>query len=504
MTLKNVYTHIRYLQTFATVRVSLHNGGDFIINELRSRLKELSILTLPLLVEHASITLMGMVNTAMVAVLGEAAMAAAGHINNAVFLPFAIFAAIATGGTIVVAQAIGAQNAKKAASAGGQTVMMALAVALAFTVILSIFQRPVINWLFGDSDPLMIEAGHVYYMYMNWSLPFLAVGHTLFGIMRGAGDVKNPLKINLLMNVVNLAFSYVLIIGIAVPFADIGIPSLGMHGAGLAIFLARLAGMAAALKVIMSKKCLVRLNSLRQFKPAKEINKDIMALGVPVGAENLLFQIGRMTSQMFVIIIGTAMGAAAGTAVMAANTVALVVNSIVMIPGTAISVSIMVMVGQRVGRRDYADIPKTILFAIGASMVFMGIMSLIMLPSGGLLIRMFNLDTDSAAYFWPIFLSLIVISPIVWPLGFVLPSALRAVGDVKYAMVVSAVSMWVFRVVLGYLLGITFGFGLIAVWIGFYADWAARAVLFYFRLRSKKWMKKLPVEEEPTHSPTHT
>ena len=463
-----------------------------LIQELRNRLKELSILTLPLLVESASITIMGMINTAMVAYLGEVAMAAAGHINNAANLPIAIFSAMTTGGTIVVAQAIGARNAKKAAAAGGQAVMMTLAIAIALTLALGIFQRPVINWLFGDSDPLMVEAGYVYFMYIVWTFPFLAVAQTLFGVMRGAGDVKNPMKINLLMNIVNLSLSYVLIIGFTVPVLGIEIPTLGMHGAGLAIAFARFAGMIAALFAVTSKKSVIRLNALSLFKPTKDIQKDITTLGIPVGAENVLFQVGRLLTQMFVITIG----AAAGTAIMAANTVGQNVMNFVMIPGGALSVTVMVMVGHRVGRRDYEDIPKTIMFSIGTATVFMGITSLIMLPAGGLLIRAFNLDPTSATYFWPIFITLIVLSPFLWPLSFILPSALRAVGDVKYTMVVSVITMWGFRIILGYLLGITFGLGLMGVWIGFYVDWGVRSLLFFVRLRRKKWMKLLPVDAD--------
>ena len=461
---------------------------------MKSRLKELSILTLPLLVEHASITMMGMINTAMVAFLGEISMSAAGHINNAAQLPIALFTAMTTGGTIVVAQAIGASNAKKAASAGAQAVMLTLAVSMAVTLILTIFQRPVINWLFGESDPLMLEAGFVYFRYMNWSLPFLAVAQTIFGVMRGAGDVKNPMKINLLMNIVNLSFSYLLIIGVTIPIIGVGIPSLGMHGAGLAIFLARFAGMFAALIIIISKKSAIRLNILRLFKPTKDIQKDILTLGVPVGAENVLFQVGRLATQMFVITIGAAAGAA-GTAVIAANIVGQNVMNFVMIPGGALSVTIMVMVGHRVGRRDYDDIPKTIMFAIGTAVVFMGVMSLIMLPSRGLLIRAFNLDPASVVFFNPIFITLVIFSPIFWPFSFILPSALRAVGDVKYTMMVSVATMWGFRLMLAYVIGVALGFGLMGVWIGFYVDWAARSVLFFIRLRRKKWMKKLPTDE---------
>jgi len=451
--------------------------------QLRERLRELSTLTLPLLVEHTFITLMGMVNTAMIAFLGGEALAAAGHINNASQIPIALFAAMTTGGTIVVAQAVGARNLTKAGFAGGQAVALAAVFSVFLSLLLTFTQGPTIGWLFGDSDPAMIEAGFVYYGYINWSLPFLAIAQTLFGVMRGAGDVKNPMKITLFMNGVNIIFSYVLIMGLSVPFIPVNIPSLGMHGAGLAIAIARLAGMICAIWVIMSKKSPIRLNKLMWYKPTKSIQKDILTLGVPTGIENLLFQIGRLTTQMMIIGMGTA--------IMAANIVATNMMGFIMIPGNALTISLMVMVGQRVGRRDIDDISKTAFFASGVAAVFMGLMSLILLPMSGLLGAMFSLDAESTVYFRQLLIVLLIVGPFLWPLSFVIPSALRAVNDVKFTMVISVSTMWLFRIGLGYFLGITLGLGVAGVWLGIYGDWASRSILFYIRLRRKKWMKKL-------------
>jgi len=458
------------------------------MTQLRERLRELSTLTLPLLVEHAFITLMGMINTAMVASLGEEALAAAGHINNAAQIPVALFAAMTTGGTILVAQAIGARNERKAAFAGGQAVALAAVFSLALSLTLALTQGPTISWLFGDSDPMMIQAGFVYFTYINWSLPFLAVSQTLFGVMRGSGDVKNPMKITLLMNAVNIVLSYVLIVGVSVPFTAINIPSFGMHGAGLAIAIARLIGMACAIWVIMSQKSPLRLYRLQWYKPTRGVQKDIMTLGVPTGIEQMLFQAGRMITQMMIIGMGTA--------IMAANIVAANMMTFIMIPGNALTIGIMVMVGQRVGRRDFDDISKTTIFATGVAAVFMLLMSLILMPMGGLIAAAFSLDAESAVIFRQLFTLLLIGGPLLWPMSFVIPSALRAVNDVKFTMVASVITMWLFRIVIGYFFGIILGFGVIGVWAGLYGDWAARSLVFWLRLRRKKWMKKLVEGDE--------
>ena len=453
-----------------------------------TRLRELSTLTVPLLVEHAFITIMVLVNIAMVASLGEDALAAAGHINSASLLPTALFAAMITGGTVLVAQAIGAGDEEKAVSSGAQAVALATAFSLCLSIFMAVFQRPLITVLFGDSDPAMVEAGLIYFTYINWSLPFLAVAQTIFGVMRGAGDVKNPMMITLIMNGVNIVLSYALIIGISVPFTNISTPSFGMHGAGFAIMIARLVGVVLAVAFALSKKSVIRLNKWQLYKPTKAIQKDILTLGVPTGMEQVLFQVGRLLAQMMIIGMGTA--------AMAANVVAMNIMGLIMLPGNAITISIMVMVGQRVGRKEYGDISRITMFSCWVTGISMGVLNLILLPFGNLIGLSFNLDAESLVYFRWLYLSLIIGGPFLWPLSFIIPSALRAVKDVTFIMVASVVTMWFFRIVIGYYLGITLGLGVLGIWIGLYGDWGSRSVLFWIRMRRKKWLQKMIAEEK--------
>jgi Na+-driven multidrug efflux pump len=76
---------------------------------------------------------------------------------------------------------------------------------------------------------------------------------------------------------------------------------------------------------------------------------------------------------------------------------------------------------------------------------------------------------------------------VFWPLSFTLPNALRAAGDTKFTMVVSAVSMWTLRVVLGVLLGRYWGFGVLGIWMAMFADWVFRVAFFLPRFHGHKW-----------------
>ena len=67
---------------------------------------------------------------------------------------------------------------------------------------------------------------------------------------------------------------------------------------------------------------------------------------------------------------------------------------------------------------------------------------------------------------------------------------LRASGDVKYTMIVSIVSMWLFRVGSSYIFGVVLGLGVLGVWIGMFVDWAARSLCFVIRFVSGKWLER--------------
>ena len=82
-----------------------------------------------------------------------------------------------------------------------------------------------------------------------------------------------------------------------------------------------------------------------------------------------------------------------------------------------------------------------------------------------------------------------IVKPIVWVPAFIPPYGLRAAGDVKFSMILSTCSMWIFRVSLCIYLCRVQGFGPIAVWIGMFADWTVRSIVFTIRFHRRKWLE---------------
>lgn len=76
----------------------------------------------------------------------------------------------------------------------------------------------------------------------------------------------------------------------------------------------------------------------------------------------------------------------------------------------------------------------------------------------------------------------------LWPTSFTMPNALRAAGDVKFTMVVSVASMFIFRIGFSVVLGIGLGLGAVGVWIAMVFDWICRVCFYSFRFLSGKWL----------------
>lgn len=79
---------------------------------------------------------------------------------------------------------------------------------------------------------------------------------------------------------------------------------------------------------------------------------------------------------------------------------------------------------------------------------------------------------------------------IFWPASFTLPNALRAAGDAKFTMVVSMLSMWIFRIGFSFLLGQALNMGVEGVWWAMIIDWVARVTCFVLRFKGTRWQEK--------------
>lgn len=438
--------------------------------------KDVLALAAPILVEQAFVNLLGIVNTIMAARIGKEAISAVGMVDSLYALILAFFSALALGGTVVVAQYTGQGNRKMANVASMQVLVSGVLVSLVLALLVFIFRVPLLHGLFSTADPRVMENMNTYLSIALFTYPLSAFSLIVCGSLRGAGDTRTPMKVNSLMNVMNVLLSYVCIYGI-----DLGIwhlPGFGVAGAATGLGLARLAGVLYLVLILSRRDSLMRLDGLRNFRFDLATQRAIFSIGIPASIESFMFQGGKLITQIMVVGMGTA--------AIAANYIAFSVVLLINIPGNALSMAATTLVGQHMGRGDEEGAENTLRYVVKLATVCLVSLGLLCFPLTSKLAGLYSSDTG-VIYLTSIVLRINCLFMLFYATTFVLPSGLRGAGDAKYAMVTTLIGMWLFRIVLGYCLGVVLGMGLVGVWCGMFADWLVRSALYVRRLRSGRW-----------------
>jgi Na+-driven multidrug efflux pump len=200
-----------------------------------------------------------------------------------------------------------------------------------------------------------------------------------------------------------------------------------------------------------------------------------------------MFQVGRLLTQRIFTVFGTA--------AIAGNAIASVINSFSFMPGNAYGMVLLTVVGQCIGAGDYAAAKKNTAKIMKLSYITLFVMNLMIYIFMERLISLFNLSGE-AHDFAKSFLRVHCISMTIgWAMSFGLPNALRAAGDARYVMIAASVSMWTVRVSAAYLLSYVVGVGPLGVWLAMGGDFIVRGTCYLVRWHGGKWEKKRVIED---------
>ena len=432
----------------------------------------LFLLIVPLIAEQFLAITIGMVDTLMVTSVGEAAVSAVSIVDGISHLIVQLFASFATGGAVVVSQYLGRKDREAANDAAKQLLILSLGVATLLLVLCMPIRQAMISFIFGSIEIDVLQGSTIYFKYILLSLPFLASYNACAALFRSMGNSKISLIVSTLMNITNIAgnayFIFVL--------------NMGVAGAGLATLASRILSATIMVILISNKKNIIFIHKIWKLEWHWHKVKKILRIGIPTGIEGSIFHIGKLMVQSFI--------AAFGTVALAANAIAGSVSTMANIPGRAINMASITIIGQSIGakRPDQALLyGKRLLFLAYGAIAFITIPVFIAAPS---VVQAFNLSREASVLASNIIKTAMVASSLLWPIAFTIPNFLRAAGDVKYTMVVSMFSMWVFRVGSSYVLSFSLGFGVYGVWFGMYIDWVCRGIFFLARFVRGKWKKK--------------
>ncbi|MNZ94829.1 MATE family multidrug exporter [compost metagenome] len=256
---------------------------------------------------------------------------------------------------------------------------------------------------------------------------------------------------------------------------------MGVLGLAISLISARVLGAAASLIFLLRYNHTLRFRLKNALTLHASLLKKIMFIGLPFAMEQLFFNGGKLLTQTYIVQLGTLP--------ITVNAISNSLSMLFQIGGTALSVAIVTVVGQCMGRRDIADARKFIKSFLGLSSVFFVLITALLLLIFPWLIKLYSPPEAIVSDIFQLILIISIAQPIVWSLSFILPSALRAAGDSKFTSVTSLLTMWLFRVIFGYLLGITLQLGVMGVWIAMVTEWAVRGIIFGLRFKGDAWYR---------------
>ncbi|MCC8121464.1 MAG: MATE family efflux transporter [Oscillospiraceae bacterium] len=440
--------------------------------------RDLRRLLIPLIAEQVLTSLMGTVDTMMVSQVGSEAVSGVSLVDTINKLMLFLFTALATGGAIVCAQYLGRRDKAHSNQAGQQVLLTAFFFGVAVMALCLLGRKWMLHVIFGQVEQAVMEAAERYFLVTAFSYPFIALFNASAALYRATGNTRLPMVVSVCSNLLNVIGNALLLF----------VFHMGVAGAALSTVISF--ALAAVVMLLFQRRPnqLIEVGRLTSLRPNWRVMALVLSIGLPTGIENAMFQFGKIMVQSTVSTLGT-------TAI-AANAIVTVLEYMSSMPATAIGTGLMTVAGQCIGagRLDEAkaNTKKLTLWGAGALLAADLIILALTVP----VTHLAGLDSEAAAMTFHVMLVISIVKPFLWPLSFLPINGMRADGDVKFGMVVSTASMWIFRVGLTYVLCRVLSVGLVGIWCGYFADWFVRSILFSLRYVSGKWTRHQVIEPE--------
>ena len=430
-------------------------------------------LLIPVVLEQLLNSIMGTADTMMVSNVGSAAISAVSLVDSINVLVIQAFSALAAGGAIVCAQYIGQRNKEKANESARQVLFIITAISVAVSLICLVFQKPLLRLIFGSVEAEVMRASEIYFFYTALSFPFIAAYDSAASIFRAQDNTRGPMTISMISNVMNIAGNAIMI----------WVFHMGVAGAALSTLISRI--FCAVVVLIQLRKERegqeIVVRDYFKIRPNWSMIKRILGIGIPSGVENSMFQLGKLAIQSTVSTLGTA--------AIAAQAMTNILENLNGIAAIGVGVGLMTIVGQCLGagRKDEAVYYIKKLCVIAEIVVLTSCLIVFALTKPVTILG--GMEKESADMCFHMVMWITIMKPLVWTMAFVPGYGLRAAGDVKFSMITSCCTMWACRFCLCVFLIRVMGFGPMGVWIGMFADWTVRSIIFTWRFHSRKWLQ---------------
>jgi len=425
----------------------------------------------PTMLEQLMQTAVQYIDTAMVGSLGTAATASVGATTTVGWLIGSTISAFGVGFLAFIARACGAGDREAAARSVSQAVLVVLLAGIVFTILPLSLSGMVPVWMQVDEAIRPLASRYFFILYVPM-LPRTA--SIIFGtVLRAAGDTKTPMKVGILVNIINVVLNFLMIyptrtvslFGLSFPMVGCG---WGVLGAAAASAIAFTIG-GIYITVVLWRHPMVSPRG-QSFRPDMTILRPCMKVAFP----NMLQRFG--TSLGYVAF--ASMINSLGEISTAAHTIANTVESAFYIPGYGMQTAAATLAGNAYGARDEQKMKDLAAMFIPLEIFLMILSGGALFVSAPALVGIFSEDPNVIALGSTV-LRMVAVSEPFYGFSIIMEGMMQGVGNTKLPFFFNVLGMWGVRIVGTFLCTQVLTFGLVSAWACMIAHNLLICLLFF-------------------------
>lgn len=433
------------------------------------KLRLVFLLSMPAIFGQLSTIVMQYIDTMMVGQLGANATASIGLVSTTTWLFGGFTASLSAGFSVIVAHHIGAKENDKARD----VLRQALTVCMGLGILVSLFCVSIHSWwpVWLGGTPEVAALSSKYFLIWALTVPVMQLLFLSNSMLRSSGNMKVPMLLGVVMCLLDVLFNLHFI------------PRWGVAGAAFATSLAGLFTTAGSFSYLITRspelhllgKDLADRFRWSRFFPRRDVISRSMHIGLPMAVEHVVFCGAQIVSTIIV--------APLGPAAIAANTIAIVVESLCYMPGYGIGDAATTLIGQSYGARRGDLIRSFSIATIALGMAVMTLLGMVMYWAAPLLMDMMTPDlavrTEGV-----VALRIEAFAEPMYAASIVVYGVFMGLGDTLVPCIMNLGSIWLIRIPLAAILARTMG--LQGVWLAMCIELTVRGLIFLLRLRFKK------------------
>jgi putative MATE family efflux protein len=435
--------------------------------------REIWKLAVPIMASQVLVSLVGLIDIAMVGRLGAREVAAVGYATQLYFMSQSALFAVGFACVALMARAIGARDPARARAALAASLAVALATAGVVAVVMLAAPREVLQWLNAEADVIELTVPYMRLLFASSML--LAVSLTLEHGLRANRDTKTPMRVALLVTAVKTVLNVLLIFGL------FGAPRLELVGAGVSTLVSQVVAIVLFCRIVVRSPDGSPLALRRpDFGAGRRLLGEVVRVAMPGVGERVVLNLALLG--YFATLSGY------GTAAIAAYTVGVRIMAFSWIPGTGFGAATATLVGHALGEGDADRAERTGWLAARIALFTAAVLGFLGGAAREPLALMFTSDAETVEVLGPFMLVLAFAQPPM-QVHFTLAGAFRGAGDTWTPLVGAAIGNWAFRVPLAGLAA-SAHMPLVWLWAALVCDHIARMALLAFEFRRGAWKRR--------------